>query len=227
MKFKFLDFIICTISLLIVLSSGFIITYFFGELFRLPNEFSGIIKILAYYLSLVIITGLYMKLVRFVTPLGEGTFNTHEDARMYAWKLQGFFYVLNLGLIINAYIVPINLRLLVYRFLGAKIGRNVMIGGKILEPPLVEIGDFSMLGEDVVITAHVVENEYVTLGRVKIGNHVTIGVKAVILPGVEIGDHALIAAGAVVTKDTKIGPSEIWGGVPARKLGTRIKEISG
>ena len=52
-----------------------------------------------------------------------------------------------------------------------------------------------------------------------IGNDVWIGANAVVLKGVHIGDGAIVAAGAVVTKS--IPPYEIWGGVPAKKLGTR------
>lgn len=40
---------------------------------------------------------------------------------------------------------------------------------------------------------------------------------AIVLPGVTIGVNACLAAGAVATKD--VPPFEIWGGVPARKIG--------
>lgn len=46
-----------------------------------------------------------------------------------------------------------------------------------------------------------------------------IGANAIILKGVEIGAGAVIAAGAVVTKSVPEG--EIWGGVPAVRLGVR------
>ena len=52
-----------------------------------------------------------------------------------------------------------------------------------------------------------------------IGEYVLIFAHAVILPGVNIGTGAVIAAGAVVTKD--VPPFEVWGGVPARKIGHR------
>ena len=48
---------------------------------------------------------------------------------------------------------------------------------------------------------------------------VWLGVNVVVLKGVRIGRGAIVAAGAIVTKDV---PSyEIWGGVPARRLGER------
>lgn len=56
-------------------------------------------------------------------------------------------------------------------------------------------------------------------GRVIIENGSDIGVNSTILPGVTIGKGSIIAAGAVVNKD--VPPFEIWGGVPAKKIGER------
>jgi acetyltransferase-like isoleucine patch superfamily enzyme len=42
-----------------------------------------------------------------------------------------------------------------------------------------------------------------------------------VMPGVVIGDRAVIAANAFLGKGTVVGPGEIWGGVPAKKLGER------
>ena len=52
-----------------------------------------------------------------------------------------------------------------------------------------------------------------------IGNYVWLGANVIILMGVKIADRAIIAAGAVVNKS--IPANEIWGGVPARKIGIR------
>ena len=41
---------------------------------------------------------------------------------------------------------------------------------------------------------------------------------ATLLDGCEIGEGAIVAAGALVLQNTKIGPHEIWGGVPAKYL---------
>jgi acetyltransferase-like isoleucine patch superfamily enzyme len=52
-----------------------------------------------------------------------------------------------------------------------------------------------------------------------VGNDVWIGANCVIMPGIEIGRGAIIGAGSVVTKP--VGAHEIWGGIPARKIGDR------
>lgn len=78
----------------------------------------------------------------------------------------------------------------------------------ILDRPMMELTDEDKLPDndkDVVI-----------------GNDVWIGSGVTILKGVHVCDHSVIAAGAVVTKD--VGPEySIWGGVPARCLGSRLK----
>lgn len=43
-----------------------------------------------------------------------------------------------------------------------------------------------------------------------------IGMNAVVLDGAEIGEGAIVAAGAVVLSGTRVGPYEIWAGVPAK-----------
>lgn len=59
---------------------------------------------------------------------------------------------------------------------------------------------------------------------VVIEDHVWIGSRAQILPGVTIGRGAVIAAGAVVTKD--VPANEIWGGVPAKRIGKRDNPLA-
>lgn len=58
-----------------------------------------------------------------------------------------------------------------------------------------------------------------SFGPVTIGDYVFIGPRAIILPNTAIGKGAVVAANAVVTKD--IPDFEIWGGVPAKKIGDR------
>lgn len=60
--------------------------------------------------------------------------------------------------------------------------------------------------------------------KVIIGDRVWIGPNVIILPGVTIGEGAVIGAGAVVTKD--ILPYSINVGIPAKKVGDRIKNLN-
>ncbi len=58
-----------------------------------------------------------------------------------------------------------------------------------------------------------------TKGPIQIADDVWVGANAVILKGVTIGRGAIVGAGAVVTKS--VPEFEIWGGVPAKKIGVR------
>jgi acetyltransferase-like isoleucine patch superfamily enzyme len=55
--------------------------------------------------------------------------------------------------------------------------------------------------------------------NIYIGDDVWLGAGVVVLPGARIGNGAVIAAGAVV--NSTVPAYEIWGGVPARRLGSR------
>jgi len=59
--------------------------------------------------------------------------------------------------------------------------------------------------------------------KVVIEDYVWIASRAIILPGVTLGEGAVVAAGAVVTKN--VAPYEIVGGVPAKKIGDRNKDL--
>lgn len=58
-----------------------------------------------------------------------------------------------------------------------------------------------------------------TASAISVANDVWIASNVTILKGVSIGEGAVIAANSVVNKD--VGPYEIWGGTPAKKLGER------
>lgn len=104
-------------------------------------------------------------------------------------------------------------------FLGAGCEFNIRLGIDIGNDALIASGckfidhDHGILGGQLMRTQH-------GSGKaIKIGNDVWLGCNVVVLKGVEIGDGAVVAAGAVLTKHVPAG--EIWGGVPAKKIGDR------
>ena len=73
----------------------------------------------------------------------------------------------------------------------------------------------------MTLVCHSAERGHLITAPVRIGRRVTIGLMAVVFPGCVIGDGAVIAAGAVLSKGTRVGPGEIWAGVPARRVGRK------
>lgn len=89
------------------------------------------------------------------------------------------------------------------------------------------IGNFvSISSETAILTADHDPNSSTFAGRkspVVLQDYVFVGTRATILPGVNVGKGGVIAAGAVVTKD--VPEFTIVGGVPAKPIGKRTKEL--
>lgn len=92
---------------------------------------------------------------------------------------------------------------------------QILIGDDCLIADEVHFAD---INHEIELHKKINEQPLVT-ERIDIGNDVWIGVKSVVLKGVRIEDGAVIAAGSVVNKN--VPSNEIWGGVPAKKIGER------
>ena len=111
---------------------------------------------------------------------------------------------------------------------GARIGVNTYpSNGLVMDPLFVTLGASVVVGSNTHIVPHVIEGGRLAHFPIHIGDRVTLGVNSVILAGTEIGDDAVVAAGAVVPKFSRIGPGEIWGGLPAKRMGQVNTAASG
>lgn len=114
---------------------------------------------------------------------------------------------------------------------GAKVGSHTQIYAPhkhhidLLNARFIEIGDYCMITEGVVILAHdysyaVLANVYHDLYRkqrvTKIGNNVFIGMNSIILMGAEVGDDVVIGAGSVVVG--RLEGNAVYSGNPARRI---------
>ncbi|MEO9894567.1 acyltransferase [Aurantibacter sp.] len=112
---------------------------------------------------------------------------------------------------------------------GLKLENNCVINAKCRFDTRggISIGSNVSISEEVVLlTAYHDPNTsdfYGKINGIRIEDYVWIGTRAMILPGVTLQKGSLVAAGAVVTKS--VPPFEIWGGVPAKKIGERNREL--
>ena len=117
------------------------------------------------------------------------------------------------------FITPTPFNILFYRMMGMKIGRGVMINTtNISDPCLMTLEDKVTIGGSATVICHYAAGGFLIIAPVKIGKGATIGMKATIMGDVEIGEKAKILANSLVMPKTRIGPGEIWGGVPAQKI---------
>ena len=91
----------------------------------------------------------------------------------------------------------------------------------------ITIGDYCLIAAGCRFVDH---DHGILLGRpmrsqngpespIVVEDDVWIGANVIVLKGVTIGRGAVVAAGAVV--NNSVPPYEIWGGVPARRIGIR------
>ena len=166
-------------------------------------------------LALIALVGGFRTLFRI--RLKEGT---HE---MFSPEAMKWAFISSLYLMIHYTFIDFILLTpfanLLFRLLGAKLGKNVQFNSKyVFDASLLEIGDNSVIGGGAIINGHIVERGKLILRKVKIGSNVLIGSHATVMPGCEIGDKAIISAGAILQKDSKVEAHDIWFGMPAESM---------
>ena len=183
---------------------------------RLPlGDFRGVTLVLVGVVFLYIYALVLYRLFLYLMPIKAG--EIPEDSREeFSYHVYLLFYLILFYPVMRSGFMPVPLMRIFYQALGARLGSNTYSSGIILDPPFIEIGDNTLIGQYALIVPHVIENNKLAHYPVRIGNNVTIGAHSVVLSGVTIGDGALVATGAVVKKGTQIGAGEVWGGVPAK-----------
>lgn len=148
--------------------------------------------------------------------------------------------------------VPITaMRMWLYGLLGIRMvepsSTNIMMATDVHAPRRIEIGAQATVGRHCLldgrgglrIGAQVNISSYTLLitgthdphaydfaGRlapIAIGDHAWLATRVTVLPGCCIGEGAVVAAGALVTAD--VSPYTIVGGIPAKKLGDRRRDL--
>ena len=132
-------------------------------------------------------------------------------------------------------------------FIRVMKGTSFASGFKVVLGHNVQFGDYCNVATDLIVGDNVLlagrvcfvgkndhqfnvpcktiwSSERLQSGATIVGDDVWIGHGATVVGPVQIGRGSVVAAGAVVTKD--IPECEIWGGVPAKKLGDRFKNLS-
>ena len=150
-----------------------------------------------------------------VKPFKEGTYLMTDNTFTY-WKL--FTVICEFGKGALLPFTTLFTRPLIVSLFGAKIGKNIALGGQLVDQQMITIGDEVIVGQDSVITAHTINSGSITLSPIVIADRATIGVHVVLMSGVKVGECAVIAAGSVVPPNTQISPNELWGGIPAKKI---------
>ena len=106
------------------------------------------------------------------------------------------------------------------RALGAKIGRDVMIGSITLRAPdLLVIGDGASIGNAVNFENARVEHGVLHLGAIAIGNEAGIGSYAILEGNTAIGNLGHLEGQTALSDGMTVPAGRTWSGSPARDVG--------
>ena len=106
------------------------------------------------------------------------------------------------------------------RLLGARIGRDVVIGSvEVAAADLLTIGDDSSLGSAVQIANARVEGGWFIADHVRIGIDAQVDSCAVLEGGAVVGDGATLGQLSALSAVSAVPAREIWEGAPARRSG--------
>lgn len=146
--------------------------------------------------------------------------------------------------------IPIRfIRNILLSLLGMKINKAIIYGTfHIRKPSKITIDEGSVIGHGVTLDGRngiqigknvnfssevmiwTMQHDYndtdfkAVGGPVIIKDYVWVSARAIVLPNITIGEGAVVAAGAVVTKNVE--PYTIVGGIPAKKIGIRNKNLN-
>lgn len=181
------------------------------------GDFRGVVMtvvgVVLFYVAAIAIFRLLLRL----RPLPRGPIERGSPAE-FTYHVYLLFFLLVFYPVMFSSIVPVPLMRVFYQALGARMGPNTYSGGVLFDPPFLELGANTIVGQRALVIPHVIEGDRLEHHLIRIGDNVTIGAHAIVMSDVEIGDGAIVSAAAVVSKGTRIGPGEVWGGVPARRL---------
>lgn len=216
MKTKFFETL--SISLAIALIGvlallGVSMLTFWTEYFFM--SYGILVDAMLFIVFFIFLSALFVRMILWVKPLSEGVFSTLSK-EAFRWKL--VLSIAESGCSLFSPAVVVFFRANFFRLFGAKIGKGVDVVGELIDPYLIEVGEYAILGKNSIVLGHAVVYDRLELRKVKIGKRATVGIGAIIMSGVEIGDDSIIAPNAIVAPNAQIPPKELWGGVPARKI---------
>lgn len=217
MKTNIFDYILSSFAgILLVLAAYFSMKYLVAPLTLpvIPNLHifvNGLFFLFCYGIYSALVVRICLK----IFPLKQGTLSMSNTHFMY-WKFITVIHEFGRGSLLP--FTTVFAKPIVGLLFGAKMGKNIGMGGYLVDPWLITVSDNAILGLNSAIIAHAITSGQIILKPVVIKKGATVGVHCVIMPGVVVGENSVVAAGSVVKMDTIIPDNELWGGMPAKKI---------
>jgi acetyltransferase-like isoleucine patch superfamily enzyme len=199
--------ILCATALFLVVTEGW--------LAPILGSYTPIAMLALLALSYGGFTALVLSIISAWLPLIEGDY-AMDHPQFLHWKVR--YVVGELGNAGLSLFFPTFANAAFYSLLGARVGKQVAIGGKIVDPRLTVLEDYCVLGEGCIVASHTMVQDRFLLKTVHVGKGATVGVGSIVMLGVKIGPGAIVLPGSVLKAGTEVPAGEIWGGIPAERI---------
>lgn len=160
-----MDFLLCgfVLSMIFVTSLG-TVGALLSSSFPPWESYRGVVGVFLFLFAFGFYSGIVSKLMLMYKPFKCGVYAMDNPIFTY-WKL--FTVVNEFG---RGAWLPFSVvfaKPLIAIWFGAKVGKDIALGGRLVDPHLICIGDEAIIGQDSIITAHVITSGAITLARVK------------------------------------------------------------
>jgi acetyltransferase-like isoleucine patch superfamily enzyme len=142
----------------------------------------------------------------------NGSYYTYSALPWYIHN--GLFYVVRYTFLPFVTLTPFGDWFL--RAMGMKIGKRAFLNTEFISDPcMLSIGEDAVIGGSVHLFAHYAGGGHLIIAPTVVGARATIGEKATLMGDVQVGEGATVLPHSVLLPGSRVGPGEIWGGVPA------------
>lgn len=179
----------------------------------MASPFLIVVGFIIFVIGETISTGMIARIFQYE----EGEFELNlDDNNMFKWLIYQMIYYPWGYFLYSLTIEPI--KAIHLSLAGAKIGKNVNMGGFVADPCLFEIGDNSLIGGFCEILSHIGEKNKMIIKKVKIGKNCLIGEFSLIMPGVKMQDNSILGANSLAPKNKILKKNKVYGGTPAKVI---------
>ncbi|MFX1329723.1 MAG: acyltransferase [Promethearchaeota archaeon] len=182
--------------------------------FLIPFNFIILIHLLQ--LSAILISLLFLIVIKLIFPPREGIFNRDlKDKNYIYWNIRNV--IKKWPLFINASNpFPWLKNRFTLRFFGVKIGKNGIHDNSWISSEFVSIGKNVIIGMGSTLLSFGIEQDKFILKKIVIENDVLIGAKCVILPGTHIKHNTKLSAHSYTNHNAVLEENSIYIGHPAK-----------
>jgi len=182
--------------------------------FLLP--FNIIVLIYLLQLSAILISVLFLTIVKLIYPPKEGIFSRSiRDKDYFYWNLRNL--IKQWPLFINgSNPFPWFKNRFTLRFFGVKIGKNGIHDNSWISSEFVSIGKNVIIGMNSTLLSFGIEQDKFILKKIIVEEEVIIGAKCVLLPGTHIKRNTKLSAHSYTNFNDILEENSIYMGHPAK-----------